>query len=162
MLKSKLKCSFCSEPSYLSNLGLNFCPFNICLYQKCWNKLLKPSKKLVKQSLKLANQLFSQHNLSQWTCQINTINPKKSDWVGELHSNIYTAGLCYFSAKQIVVSSWVIALNQPEALKQILLHEISHALVGSQHQHDQVWRRKAKKIGYLYGARGQIPKKVAI
>ena len=32
-------------------------------------------------------------------------------------------------------------------IKNTILHEIAHALVGSQHGHSQIWRKKAREIG---------------
>lgn len=34
-----------------------------------------------------------------------------------------------------------------QAWKQVLLHEIAHALLGPDHGHDQVWKDKALQIG---------------
>ena len=39
------------------------------------------------------------------------------------------------------------ALATPDEVKDTLLHEIAHALVGSQHQHNTTWRDKAIEIG---------------
>ena len=34
-----------------------------------------------------------------------------------------------------------------EEVKNTLLHEIAHALVGPGHRHNRVWRQKAREIG---------------
>jgi Zn finger protein HypA/HybF involved in hydrogenase expression len=38
-------------------------------------------------------------------------------------------------------------LNSEQEVKNTLLHEIAHALVGPHHGHDRVWRAKALELG---------------
>ena len=47
----------------------------------------------------------------------------------------------------IKLSRHLVALNSETEIRQTMLHEIAHALVGAGHGHDAVWRRKAIEIG---------------
>lgn len=145
-------CSFCFQPAAISNLGLYFYSFNLCYRYQCWERIIgKPSKKSTQQITKLSKQLFKLHQLSGWECKIGVNGDS-------LVSAIETAAVCQCSKKQITISTWAVSLNQLPAIKQILLHEIAHALVGAQHQHNKVWKDQAKKIGYLYTATGKRSK----
>lgn len=58
-------------------------------------------------------------------------------------------GVCKHRRKQIGISSYMLA--DPETseqnVKNTLIHEIAHALVGKKHGHDAVWKAKAVSIG---------------
>jgi hypothetical protein len=56
-------------------------------------------------------------------------------------------GCCMYSKKIISLSSPLAELREMANVKNTILHEIAHALVGSGHGHDEVWRAKALKIG---------------
>jgi predicted SprT family Zn-dependent metalloprotease len=83
----------------------------------------------------LAIKLMTQHGLIQkgWTLDFD--NAKKR------------LGLCSSVNKKIVLSSCYVLLNEEHVIKNTILHEIAHALVGCEHGHDNVWKRKAIEIG---------------
>ncbi len=57
------------------------------------------------------------------------------------------AGSCSFGRKRISLS-WQYSLNASAAERlDTILHEIAHALVGPSHNHDRVWKAKAREIG---------------
>jgi len=56
-------------------------------------------------------------------------------------------GVCKYRIKTISLSENYIRLNTDEKIKNTILHEIAHALVGKKHGHDAVWRAKAIEIG---------------
>lgn len=56
-------------------------------------------------------------------------------------------GICKHREKQIGFSQHFLLKTEREDITDTLLHEIAHALVGSGHGHDHVWRRKAIEIG---------------
>lgn len=56
-------------------------------------------------------------------------------------------GLCSYRTKTISLSEKVILLTDEATVRNTILHEIAHALVGPGHGHDSVWRRKALSIG---------------
>ena len=57
------------------------------------------------------------------------------------------AGSCKFSKKEITIAKAYAEQQERMEIKNTILHEIAHALVGSQHGHSQIWRKKAKEIG---------------
>ena len=57
------------------------------------------------------------------------------------------AGSCKFSKKEITIAKAYAEQQERMEIKNTILHEIAHALVGSQHGHSQTWRKKAKEIG---------------
>ena len=57
------------------------------------------------------------------------------------------AGSCKFSKKEITIAKAYAEQQEVMEIKNSILHEIAHALVGPQHGHSQIWRKKAKEIG---------------
>jgi predicted SprT family Zn-dependent metalloprotease len=49
--------------------------------------------------------------------------------------------------KCIKLSRYLVDLNGEDEVRETMLHEIAHFLVGATHGHDAVWRRKAIEIG---------------
>jgi predicted SprT family Zn-dependent metalloprotease len=88
---------------------------------------------LVKDAEKLAWQLLREHKLKDWTYQTNT---RKR-----------TLGLCFSQYKRIELSIYFIEHNTPEVVRETLLHEIAHAIVGSDQGHNAVWMEMAEKLG---------------
>jgi predicted SprT family Zn-dependent metalloprotease len=56
-------------------------------------------------------------------------------------------GRCRHSDRLISLSRVLTVQRTEEAVRNTVLHEIAHALVGASHGHDAVWRRKALSIG---------------
>jgi len=56
-------------------------------------------------------------------------------------------GQCNHTRRSITMSKVLIPLMKEEDIQDTLLHEIAHALVGSDHGHDWTWVRKAREIG---------------
>ena len=54
---------------------------------------------------------------------------------------------CNHRYKKITLSKALVSINDEARVKNTILHEIAHALVGGGHGHDSVWRRKAIEIG---------------
>ena len=57
------------------------------------------------------------------------------------------AGMCRYNTRTISLSRPLMALYEREQVREVVLHEIAHALVGAKHNHDAVWRAKAREIG---------------
>ena len=69
-------------------------------------------------------------------------------WQFEFNTRKGAYGVCAHSKKIIYLSIlYTRAMKNPNEVKNIILHEIAHALVGSGHGHNYVWRRKALEIG---------------
>jgi predicted SprT family Zn-dependent metalloprotease len=82
---------------------------------------------------KLALELMARHGLHGWTFGLNR---RKR-----------TLGLCRYDAKTIELSTYLIDRNSAEEVRDTLLHEIAHALVGPGHGHDAIWKAKAVEVG---------------
>jgi hypothetical protein len=68
-----------------------------------------------------------------------------SDWRFEIGRAVRRLGVCRYRTRTIGVSAFV--LDQPHELRNTLLHEIAHALVGPRQGHGPVWRAMARRIG---------------
>lgn len=57
------------------------------------------------------------------------------------------AGVCRFNERRINLSvSYCLSATRAD-IHDTILHEIAHALVGPLHNHDRVWKAKAREIG---------------
>ena len=81
----------------------------------------------------LATRLMNQHYLFNWSFNWNN------------RKNAY--GVCSHNKRQIYLSKILTPHLQEHEVKNTVLHEIAHALVGGRHGHDYVWRSKAIEIG---------------
>lgn len=81
----------------------------------------------------LASELMALHGLRDW---LFTFNKRKRH-----------LGLCFHEAKTIAVSIYLVERNEIEEVRDTILHEIAHALVGPEHGHDRTWKRKCLEIG---------------
>ena len=68
-------------------------------------------------------------------------------WKFKFDRAVRRAGRCSFTRKIISLSAPKVLINEEHLIKNTILHEIAHALVGSGHGHDHVWKAKAKEIG---------------
>ena len=87
----------------------------------------------IDQALALARRLMAEHDLQGWTVVADRAKTR--------------AGVCRFAKRQIGLSRPLTELHSPEEVRDTILHEIAHALVGPEHGHDRVWRAKAREIG---------------
>lgn len=78
-------------------------------------------------------QLMNEHGLYQWKF--------------EFDNAVIRFGCCHQREKKITMSSTLVSINEWSTVKNIVLHEIAHALVGVDHGHDKVWKAKAIEIG---------------
>ena len=56
-------------------------------------------------------------------------------------------GQCRYSKKEIGITKTLANINTIEETKDVVLHEIAHALTGRGHGHDAVWKRMCIKGG---------------
>ena len=80
-----------------------------------------------------ADSLLHKHKLSEWRFCFD--NAKRR------------GGSCRFSDRLITMSEQFCLKADLELIEDTILHEIAHALVGPDHQHDAVWQAKAREIG---------------
>ncbi|MEN7973563.1 MAG: SprT-like domain-containing protein [Verrucomicrobiota bacterium] len=57
------------------------------------------------------------------------------------------AGCCNYRDKIISISFNLVQSASDEDIRDTVLHEIAHALVGRKHHHDAIWKAKAREIG---------------
>lgn len=82
---------------------------------------------------RLARELLAEHGLGDWTVVFDRAKRR--------------AGICRHDSRQIGLSAPLTALHAEADVRDTILHEIAHALVGPRHGHDAVWRRTAVRIG---------------
>ncbi|HET7397569.1 MAG TPA: SprT-like domain-containing protein [Intrasporangium sp.] len=84
-------------------------------------------------ALTLGTELLRGHGLADWTLTLDRAKTR--------------AAVCRSSSRTISLSAHLTALHPEEEVRDTILHEIAHALVGARHGHDAVWRAKALEIG---------------
>ena len=81
----------------------------------------------------MAEGLLARHSLSGWRVEIDRAKRR--------------AGVCRFGDRVIGISGPLAAVHDEAEVRDTVLHEIAHALVGPAHGHDAVWRATALRIG---------------
>ena len=56
-------------------------------------------------------------------------------------------GQCRYRSKEIGITKKLANINTIEETKDVVLHEIAHALVGRGHGHDWVWKNMCRTVG---------------
>jgi hypothetical protein len=69
------------------------------------------------------------------------------DWNFKFDRSLTRLGRCLHSRKLISLGKHATLVNDEATVKNTILHEVAHSLVGPEHGHDEVWRAKAKEIG---------------
>ncbi len=87
----------------------------------------------VTKALAMGRALLREHGLDGWQIVADRAKTR--------------AGVCRYGRRQIGISAPLTTLHDEAEVRDTLLHEIAHALVGPQHGHDEVWRAKAVEIG---------------
>ena len=77
--------------------------------------------------------LMDRHGLKGWSFQFNDASRR--------------SGVCDFDTKVIGLSRQYGVHANSGQVRNTILHEIAHALVGPGHHHDKVWRAMARSIG---------------
>lgn len=83
--------------------------------------------------LRKAEDLLATHGLKKWTFTFD-------------HST-RRAGCCNYRNTCISISFNLACNASDEDIHDTILHEIAHALAGKKHNHDAVWKAKARAIG---------------
>ncbi|MGL4742878.1 MAG: SprT-like domain-containing protein [Dermatophilaceae bacterium] len=87
----------------------------------------------ITRALALGNSLVRQHGLDGWVVVADRAKTR--------------AGVCRPGIRQIGLSRPITELHSEREVRDTILHEIAHALVGPEHGHDSVWQAKAREIG---------------
>lgn len=80
-----------------------------------------------------AERLMSRHGLTGWSFQFEDASKQ--------------AGVCVFGLKVIGLSRLYCLYATDRQVRDTILHEIAHALVGPKHNHDATWKAVARSIG---------------
>lgn len=83
----------------------------------------------------LAAKLMTEHKLDS------------KGWVFKFDKGTCRFGRCSYSNRVITLSRSLTLSNAETEVRDTILHEIAHALVGPRHGHDSLWRAQALKIG---------------
>ncbi len=81
----------------------------------------------------LAETLLTEHGLKDWSFRFD-------------HSR-QRLGCCHYQTHEITLSKHLVRMNHAAEVRQTLLHEIAHALVGPGHGHDGIWQTQAMQLG---------------
>jgi predicted SprT family Zn-dependent metalloprotease len=68
-------------------------------------------------------------------------------WYFTFDNSKRRAGVCNYGKRMIGLSRIITQAQDEVEVRDTILHEIAHALVGRKHGHDAVWRAKAIEIG---------------
>lgn len=69
-------------------------------------------------------------------------------WVFRFNRCKQAMGMCVYRCRAIELSIHFVERDNPvEEIRDTILHEIAHALVGPGHGHDKVWKQKCVEIG---------------
>ena len=82
---------------------------------------------------RLGRKLMTLHGLEYWRLQYDQATKR--------------AGRCVHGSKTIQLSRSLVKLFSEDEVRETLLHEISHALVGPGHGHDETWKDRYISIG---------------
>ena len=84
-------------------------------------------------ALRLARTLLDEHGLRDWTVALDRAKTR--------------AGATHFRRRRITLSAPLTRVHDETLVRDTILHEIAHALVGPAHGHDAVWKAQARAIG---------------
>lgn len=83
----------------------------------------------------LGTKMMTENGLTDWTLTWGPLSRR-------------ALGQCNYDSRTIAIRKDIVKVNIGSILKNILLHEIAHALVGSQEEHGGIWEQKAISIGW--------------
>ena len=84
-------------------------------------------------AIQTATQLIQEYGLDGWRVKLDNARRR--------------AGQCDFNSRVISLSRLYVRNADNNHIRDTILHEIAHALVGPHHGHNAVWRQKAREIG---------------
>lgn len=92
-------------------------------------------------AMKLAYRLMAEHGLDK-------PGPHgRTPWKFKFDGAVRRFGLTNYRTHTISLSTALTRLNDQKHVEDTILHEIAHALVGSNNGHNYIWQEKALEIG---------------
>jgi predicted SprT family Zn-dependent metalloprotease len=85
------------------------------------------------QAAALARELLTTHGLTGWSFRFN-------------RSRV-NMGLCRYGQRTVELSAFFVERNSDEDIRDTLLHEIAHALVGRAAGHGPLWKAMCLRVG---------------
>ncbi len=83
-----------------------------------------------------------------WLMLEHGLDPgSKKGWSLGFNASRKSCGRCIEARMRIELSTYYVEHNSLELVRDTILHEIAHALVGANHGHDEVWKAKCLEIG---------------
>ena len=93
------------------------------------------------EATKLARKLMREHALNS----SDTI--PKLRWKFKIDRAKRRCGMCFYGKRLITLSKHHILNNDEPQVRDTILHEIAHALVGHAANHGPIWKEKAVQLG---------------
>ncbi|WP_157157237.1 MULTISPECIES: SprT-like domain-containing protein [unclassified Diaminobutyricimonas] len=84
-----------------------------------------------------------------WANALIALHLDPTEWSFGFDHAKTRAGLCNYTSKRITVSRHLAAKFDDDAIHQVLLHEVAHAMAGSRAGHGPKWRAIAADLGYV-------------
>lgn len=81
----------------------------------------------------LARDLMDSHGLGQWNLTFDRARRR--------------AGMTRYNDRVISLSRTLMQLYDEQQVRDVVLHEIAHARVGTGHGHDAAWKEEARRLG---------------
>jgi len=88
---------------------------------------------------------MNKEDITTIACNLLTIH-KLYNWKFSFNTAKRQLGLCDYKEKTISVSENIVTVPM-KTVKNVILHEIAHALAGHGNGHNYTWKRKAISIG---------------
>jgi len=70
-----------------------------------------------------------------------------TDWSFAFDDAKRRLGACHHSRQMITMSRHFVDRNRPSEIRDTLLHEVAHALVGHGRGHGPIWKAMARRVG---------------
>lgn len=90
-------------------------------------------------------ELAEAHDLSQRLIDFHGLTAR--GWAFGFNRNKRRLGVCKQDDRRIELSEHYVLRNDRDHVIDTILHEIAHALVGTQHGHDDVWKAMCLRVG---------------
>lgn len=81
-------------------------------------------------------------------CNRNIARFLDAEWKFAFDSGKRRAGICVYTDKQIRLSKHLVMLHKVDDARQVMWHEIAHAICGKEAGHGKRWLATAKGLGY--------------
>ena len=98
-----------------------------------WTRLRPLRIKRLQEAVAMAVSVLDENSLFAWGFDFDRATSRP--------------GICRFEEKMIVLSNSFCFRSSESEVTDTILHEIAHALVGSDHHHDSVWVKQARALG---------------